>query len=486
MRRIAFIFMILGGFVAPLFAHHLKPSTQKTMPVTTASPKARDLYERAMTDYENEYIERANVGWRAAVQADPNFALAWAWIAFNGRDPAESAAAREKAKTLAPKASPGERLMVQWIVNVQQGNSLAGIAALNDLLEMYPRDKRLFYLAGNWMMGEDGYERARAILERALAIDKDYPPALNDLAYVFAHERQFYKAIGAMDRYAEVLPGQPNPQDSYAEILRLSGNFPEALDHYHAALKIDPGFETSQLGLGDTYALMGELEKARVEYDKAIQMASTDADRLDYWLQKAMTWVREGNFDEADKALYLIADRACQQGLDREEAQAHRMMGMYAPNDAAALKHLQAAEEALNHKGNMALPERENERARILYSRVLRAVHAGNQELVTASLKKLDDMAGSSRSHTIHAAYEGASGAALAGQQKFAEAITHLEEDQDNPYSMQLLVKAYTETGVADKAHDMESRLTATYVPTMEQALVVVPLEKPAPTQAKQ
>ena len=43
-----------------------------------------------------------------------------------------------------------------------------------------------------------------------------------------------------MDRYVVALPGQPNPQDSYAEILRMSGNFQGALEHYRAALKISP------------------------------------------------------------------------------------------------------------------------------------------------------------------------------------------------------------------------------------------------------
>lgn len=67
----------------PVCAHHIRQSTLKTMPVTTSSPKARELFGRALTDYENLYLERANIGWRAAVQADPNFALAYIFIAYN-------------------------------------------------------------------------------------------------------------------------------------------------------------------------------------------------------------------------------------------------------------------------------------------------------------------------------------------------------------------------------------------------------------------
>ena len=158
------------------------------MPVTTSSPKARELFNRALTDYENLYLERANIGWRAAVQADPNFALAYVFIAYNSTDPAEANAAREKAKLLAVKTTPGERLLIQWITGVKENNFIAGISAMNDMLEMFPKDKRLAYLAGSWLMAQNSYEQARTNLLKALAIDKNYPPALNDLAYCYAYE----------------------------------------------------------------------------------------------------------------------------------------------------------------------------------------------------------------------------------------------------------------------------------------------------------
>ena len=104
-----------------------------------------------------------------------------------------------------------------------------------------------------------------------------------------------------MDRYVALLPKEPNPQDSYGELLRMSGNFEGSLLHYRAALKIDPDFVSSQVGLGDTYALMGNEEQARIEYDKAIRFAHNEADRLSYSMQKAMTYVRDGNYAEADK-----------------------------------------------------------------------------------------------------------------------------------------------------------------------------------------
>jgi tetratricopeptide (TPR) repeat protein len=466
--------LILGVyFAAPLYAHHVKQSATAAMPVTTSSPEARSLYEKGMQDYEYLYLERCNDDWRAAVKADPNLAVAWAWIAFNSSNPEEVSDAREKAKALAPKLTPGEQLMVAWIAKVQEGDFIGGISAMNDLLEMYPKDKHLLYLAGNWLMLEDGNDQAQRIMEKALALDKNYAAALNDLAYLYARNRQFDKAFANMDRYVALLPKEPNPQDSYGELLRMAGNFEGSLQHYHAALKIDPDFVTSQVGLGDTYALMGNQEQARVEYDKAIRYAHNEADRLSYSMQSAMTWVRDGKFADADKLFQEIAQTGHAKEQDLQEAQAYRHMAEYQTDDNAALKYLQEAEESLGHRNTISKNDKDEELSRILRNRTVRAAHAGNPALADKSLKQLEAMASGSRNRVIQSSYNGAAGTLFMDQKKFDEAIASLEEDQDNPFSMELLVQAYYQTNQADKLAQAEARLRGTNVPTMEQALVV-------------
>jgi tetratricopeptide (TPR) repeat protein len=465
--------LVLGGLSSPLYAHHIQKGATVTLPVTTSSAKARELYEKGMADYENLYLERCNDDWRSAVKEDPNLAVAWAWIAFNSSNPEEVTAARAKAKELAPRTSPGEQLMIAWIAKVQEGDFLAGITAMNDLLEMYPGDKHVFYLAGNWLMGEQGNDQAQRLFEKALAMDKNFPAALNDLAYVYARNRQFAKAFTAMDRYVLLLPKEPNPQDSYGELKRMAGDFNGSLQHYRAALRIDPDFITSQVGLGDTYALMGNQEQARVEYDKAIRFAHNEADRLSYGMQKAMTFVREGNYAEADKEYQEIAETAHAKEQDLQEAQAYRHIAEYQADDNAALRDLKLAEEALQHRSTLSPLDRDEEVSRILRNRVVRAARAGNQGLANQSLQQLETMADGTRNRVIQSSYQGAAGTLLMEQKKYEEAIAHLEEDQDNPFTMELLVQAYYQTLQTDKLHEAEAKLRGTNVPTLEQALVV-------------
>jgi len=464
----------LGLFLsAPLYAHHVKKADSSTLPLTTSSAKARELYEKGMADYENLYLERCNDEWRAAVKEDPNLAVAWAWIAFNSGNPQEVSAARAKAKQIAPTLTPGEQLMIAWIVKVQEGDFLGGITAMNDMLEMYPHDKRVLYLAGNWLMGENGDDQAQRFLQKALALDKDYPAALNDLAYIQARNRQFDKAFAAMDRYVALLPKEPNPQDSYGELLRMAGNFDGSLAHYRAALKIDPDFVTSQLGLGDTYALMGNQDQARVEYDKAIRFAHTEADRLTYSMQKAMTWVRDGKYAEADKDFLEIAETAHAKEQDLQEAQAYRHLAEYQADDSVSLKDLKLAEDALHHLATISPSDRDEELSRILRNRAVHAARSGNQPLADQSLQQLEALSNGSRNRVIQSSYHGAAGTLLMEQKKYEEAIAQLEEDQDNPYTMELLVQAYYQTMQTDKLHEVEAKLRGHNMPTMEQALVV-------------
>ncbi len=477
MRRFLILVALSLSAVPAVEAHHTPGTRNKVatlnMPVTTSSAKARDLFERGMVDYENMKMERANIGWRAAAKEDPDFALAEAWVAFNSRDPQEASAAREKAKSLAAKVSPGERLMINWIANVQEGNYINGIAAMNDLLDMYPKDKRLYFLAANWLMGENGYQQAQRLLEQSLAIDKDYPAALNDLGYSYAKNRQFDQAFATMERYIAALPGEPNPHDSYAEILRMAGNFDGALEHYRASLKVDPDFITSQLGIADTYALMGDENRARAEYDKAIAAAHNPADRLDYIMQTALTWVREKNFDEADKLFLEVTNTAHNQELSLQEAQGFRRMAEYQPDDLKALNSLDSAEAALFHNATLSQAERDEEMSRILRYRVVRAGHAGKQELAGQALFELQTMATGARNLVIQSSYHGAAGAALMQAENYLGAVSELEEDRDEPESLQLLMRAYQQIGATDKEHEVEVRLRGTYLPTLEQALVV-------------
>jgi hypothetical protein len=137
----------------------------------------------------------------------------------------------------------------------------------------------------------------------------------------------------------------------------------------------------------------------------------------------------------------------------------------------------------LEHRSTISKSDKDEELSRILRIRTVRAEHARNSALADKSLKQLEAMATGSRNRVIQSSYNGAAGTLLMDQasldskntdpKKFLEAISYLEEDQDNPFTMELLVQAYYQTNQSDKLAQAEATLRGTNVPTMEQALVV-------------
>jgi tetratricopeptide (TPR) repeat protein len=334
-------------------------------------------------------------------------------------------------------------------------------------------------LAGNWLMVQYSYDHAAALLNRALAVDPNYPPALNSAAYAYAGLGDFDKAIKTMEHYAEVIPNEPNAQDSYAEILREAGKFDAAIEHYQAALKIAPGF--SIMALADTFALKGEEERARAEYLRCNEQAELSEDKIFCRLQLPITYVWEKNYRGADEAFEKTAKWAHDHELGFAEAQAHRLMAMYQEDGATALKHLERAVTALEEHPTVSKSDRQEEMARILRWRVVKAFQAGDQEAAAKALRQLETLAEGKASEIVQRSYHAAMGARLMAEGKAAEAIPHLGEDIRNSCSMVLLVKAYEKTGDKDGAAAVRAELVNLNLPTMENAMVTPSLRSPAP-----
>jgi tetratricopeptide (TPR) repeat protein len=218
---------------------------------------------------------------------------------------------------------------------------------------------------------------------------------------------------------------------------------------------------------------MGKEREAREEYDRAIVFAPSNGDKVQRELQSAVTWIRENNRKQAERALSDVARHAHSAGLGQLEAETHRILGMYEPDPKAAMKHLQTAQDVLREEHEISASDREEEQARILRVRAARSAEVQDMDSASNAVKQLETMARISRSEVIQLCYHGAAGALLVAQGKFAEAIPHLEEGTTDPESMRLLWQAYNSTGASSQAQAIASKLAALNLPTVEQALVV-------------
>lgn len=451
---------------------------EDAMQLTTNSAEARNHFEQGMARMETLHWEEALQEWREAAKADQQFALAHIFLTMLSRDPAEQVAEREKAVAARKFAGPEEQLIIDWISNANQSQWIPAIQAMNEALERFPKDKHLAWLAGLWLENQRESERAIPLFERANQIDPKFADPLNQAAYCYARTGNFDKAFADMQRYAELLPNEANPQDSLAEISRMAGRFQDALTHYRASLKIDPMFLESQLGLGDTYALMGDQAKAREEYAAGMAKARSRVEKITFALQAAATYAREEDFSKADAAFLAVAKDAHEKEVGTLEAEAYRRMSVYQKDNAKAMELLNRAEGVLHEGHAMSRDAEEQELALILRTRAGRAVHDGSMAVARESLKKLDAVAAANYRGQVRSGLNGAEGAVLLAEGKYQEAISHLEEDDKNPFSMQRLIVAYEKTGDKQDARRLADRLSRYYDPSIEQAVVVPAFRK--------
>lgn len=446
--------------------------------ITTGSPQARQLFLEGLAKMQTLHRDAAFEKWREAAQVDPQFALAHIFLTMLSRDPVEQVAEREKALASRNLAGREGQLIIDWVANANQSQWVPAIQAMNEALSEFPQDKDLAWLAGLWLTGQRQTERAIPLFERASKMDPTFADPLNQAAYCYARLGDFDKAFADMSRYAALLPDEANPQDSLAEISRMAGKFDDSLAHYRASLKIDPGFIDSQAGIGDTYAVMGEEEKARAAYDLAVRGATSRVQSVTFSLQSAATWAREQDFAHADAAFQEVGRQAHEQDLGALEAEAWRMMSVYQKNNRKAMQYLSKAEAVLHEPHKMSQAARERELAIILRTRVGRAVHDGSMKDALNGLKMLEKLAASNDSGPVQFSLSGARGSVLMAQGKYEEAIESLQDDDKNPFSIQRLIVAYQKTGAREKADLMSQRLAHYYEPTIEQAVVVPEFRK--------
>ncbi|HEY3930302.1 MAG TPA: tetratricopeptide repeat protein [Candidatus Koribacter sp.] len=446
-------------------------SSPKDIPLTTSSDAARRAFQGGLENIENQQTQRAHIDFRSAIRADADFALAHLFLAYDNGNPAEEMAELQKARELAPNASKPEQLMIEWMAGWRMGEMVPAISAMNDLVSEFPEDKFLLFLAGRWMITQHNYEGAQHFLERAVVADPNYAAALNELGYAYAGTRNYDRAFASLDKYVKLMPGEPNTEDSYGEISRMAGRYDQALEHFHKALSYDSTFIWSQVGLADTYLLMGKEEQARIEYAKAIAVAPSVGDRLTWEIQSGLTYMYEKRHKAADAAMDKVAEEAHSLHVGHAEAMTNRIMSEYDPELSGILEHSEDAERALAAKNDISATDRDEEMALVLKTRADQAAIFGDMDLANRTLKQLAEIAAGSRDGVILQANEGAIGGVLWAQKKYAEAIPHLEEDQANPLSAARLLIAYRQANDTRMADGLSAQLNSYHEATVDDLL---------------
>jgi tetratricopeptide (TPR) repeat protein/TolB-like protein len=263
---------------------------RKITDLATSSMEAYNYYLKAREAYENFLFAEARKFAEQAVAVDPMFATAYnllSKIADRLLDFHARKEALEKAKTYSAKATESERLFIEArYASLIENDFAKQLRLMKELVVKYPEDKLASFELGVLLFNSRLYPEAIPELEKAIAIDTNFSPAINELGYAYARMGDFAKAAQSFERYAQLNPGLPNPVDSIAEMNIFVGNLDAAAAKYREALAIKPDFYSSCAGLAYVYALKEDYVEAGRWVEELVKRAPTPTAKMEgFWLK---------------------------------------------------------------------------------------------------------------------------------------------------------------------------------------------------------
>ena len=231
-----FIALFLGNMMA-LNAQEL------LLPVSTPSETAKAEYVEALQAGENAnmpvFFERLN----AAVKTDPNFFMAYAYLAIaeTSFGQYEKAAASIKSALAIDPAgfNEGEQIIrsaLQALAKDPEADPAEFMAALTDAYPGTAQAHDLAAVSASWISKDS--KAAIQHLQRLLELRPGYGGGYNSLGYNYMALEEMGKAKAAFEKYLELAPEEPNAYDSMGEYYMVAKDYAKSAEYYDKAAKM--------------------------------------------------------------------------------------------------------------------------------------------------------------------------------------------------------------------------------------------------------
>ena len=394
--------------------------SDKPLPqVTTWSLSALQEYAEGSTLWKRAKYQEAGAMFKAALAADPDFAMAHAalgnaYYSFIFHQPEDGQKEYEKALSLLSRTTDRERMHIEARYAAEQNHA-------SDAEKLY-------------------------------------------LAY--------------FDRY----PGDAVMRFDYANLLRNMGRRQDAIEQYNQALRVMPDYAHAYIGLATTYKTMGKYPGALREYAKAFdvepQLLTSGNVNREYGFalvangedQKAEQIFSAllGNPQTREDGLRSLAFLDLYRGRDRSaEARLKQSLEIVTERKATlgvARVHLLLAivsegrgnAKAVKQNLDDAAASLETMQEKVVFGAMLgdefaREGFAEKAEQIAAVIAPLADQQNSQQMGYVHL-LEGEIALATGKKEKAVELLTLADKENSTGYSIEALARSYQQSGDIDKA----------------------------------
>jgi Flp pilus assembly protein TadD len=229
----------------------------------------RDLSERLLGQDSLSHFDKA-------LALDPSFASAELARANNSPTTKEFLDHLQRAVSLANKVSDGEKLLILANQAGANGDAARQKDYLEQVVSAFPNDERAEFNLANYYFAIQDADQAVTHYKRVTELAPSYSPAYNVLGYAYRQQGNYSAAEQAFKKYVELIPNDPNPYDSYAELLLKMGRFDDSIAQYRKALSIDPHFVASRFGISADLMYEGKPDAATAELQAMATQARND------------------------------------------------------------------------------------------------------------------------------------------------------------------------------------------------------------------
>ena len=427
------------------------------IPITTSSEEARkefltgrDLSERLLAQESLPHFDKA-------LALDPEFASAELARAVSSPTTKEFFEHQKKAVSLASKASNGEKLLI--MANEAGANGVTEIQKeyLDQLVGAYPNDERAQFTLGNYYFAQQELDQALAHYKKATEIAPSYSQVYNLLGYCYRQKGDYANSEESFKKYVQLIPNDPNPYDSYAELLLKMGRYDESIAQYRKALSIDSHFNPSRFGISADYMYSGKPQEAAAELQTMADQARNDGELRTALFGMAVLASDQGKFDQALAAIdkeFAVAEKKGDTASMAADLQAKaRILEQMQKHDAAAKEF----DRSLQLVENSNLSQELKNNATLQHHFNAASVAIGKKDLAAAKSHAEEFRKGAEARKNdaqLKQAHELAGRIALAEKDN-AKAITELEQaNLQNPQNLYRLSQAYRGNGDAAKAQE--------------------------------
>ncbi|MBI4534781.1 MAG: tetratricopeptide repeat protein, partial [Ignavibacteriae bacterium] len=459
-----------------------KTGGEGKVPITSMSDEATREYLKGRALAEKLLLQSSINYFDAAVSLDPTFAMAHLNRAFASPTAKEFFEHLHHAVSLVDKVSEGERLTILAADAGAYGRSGQQKEFLDKLIAAYPNDERVHFAMGNHYNGQQAYIDAIAHYRKAIEISPDYSPGYNSLGYAYRATENYVEAENAFKKYTELIPNDPNPADSYAELLLRMGRFDESIAYYKKALSVDPKFPASHIGIACNLMYQGKADESRGRLQMLYDNARDDGERRGALFGIAILYVDRGEMDfamdEFDRQYKLgekindvaaiVGDLTSMGLLAEERGKLDEAQTLY----ERGLKLSEESNLSQSLKDNVKLFHHYNMAGLALRKKDLKTANAEAAEVRTAAMA-------SKNANQIRLVHE-LVGRITLEEKRYDDAIVALQQaNQQDMYNLYRLSLAYMGNGDTATARHFCEKAARTYnLPNLNYALIRMRAEK--------